>query len=141
VLFLLKDVISYYIQIVSYREIRYFCLCYDVGMDGENVIKVKSVSKERQKHLAETNKYIRQYGELLWMAALVTAYQGGGYEDLKNNYEKVPLKYLQLLLDAYKYKNTELEFLIAQAASRPHMKKGDGKKYIEGLANKLEGKE
>ena len=110
-------------------------------MSGENIIKVRSVEKERQKHLAESNRYIGKYGELLWMAALVTAYQGGGYEDLKKNYTTVPLKYLQLLLDTYKYKQAELEFLIAQASSRPHMKKNDGKKYMEGLANKLEGRE
>jgi hypothetical protein len=110
-------------------------------MAGENVIKVHSVSEARQQHAVETNKYIRKYGSLLWMAALVTAYQNGGYDELKKNYEEVPLKYLQLLLDAYKYKNTELEFSIAQAASRPHMKKNDGKKYIESLADKLEGRE
>ena len=110
-------------------------------MSGENVIKVHSVSEAKQKHLAETNKYIKKYGELLWLAALVTAYQNGGYDELKKNYTEVPLRHLQLLLDAYKYKNAELEFLIAQAASRPHMKKGDGQKYIDNLAAKLEGRD
>lgn len=106
----------------------------------KNIIKVSSVSKALHNASAENNRYFKKYGELLWTAALVTAYQNGGYEELKKNYETVPLKYLQLLLDAYKYKNTELEFLIAQAASRPHMKKGDAKSYMESLANKLEGK-
>lgn len=106
----------------------------------KNIIKVGSVSKALHDASASNNKYFQKYGELLWTAALVTAYQNGGYAELKENYEHVPLKHLQLLLDAYKYKNTELEFLIAQAASRPHMKKGDAKKYMEDLASKLEGK-
>lgn len=108
---------------------------------GERIIKVSSVSEARRKHLAESNRYIKKYGELLWMAALVTAYQNGGYEELKKNYQEVPLRYLNLLLEAYKYKNAEREFSIAQAASRPHMKKGDAKKYMQELANKLEGKD
>lgn len=106
----------------------------------KNVIKVNPVSKALRDASARNNKYFNKYGELLWTAALVTAYQNGGYKELKDNYEHVPLKYLQLLLDAYKYKNTELEFVIAQAASRPHMKKGDAKQYMEDLAAKLEGK-
>lgn len=104
-----------------------------------NVIKVSSVEEARRKHFSESNKYIKEYGELLWTAALLTAYQNGGYDDLCRNYNEVPLKYVRLLLDAYKYKNAELEFLIAQASSRPHMAKADGKKYMEGLAAKLEG--
>lgn len=106
-----------------------------------NIIKVKSVEEERRKHLAETNKYIGKYGELLWTCALLTAYQNGGYDELCHNYNDVPMQYVKLLLDAYRYKNAELEFLIAQASSRPHMKKGDGKKYMDGLAAKLEGRE
>lgn len=108
---------------------------------GENIIKVSSVSAARRQHYRDTNKHIKKYGELLWLAALVTAYQNGGYEELKSNYEKVPLKYLQLLLEAYQFKNAEREFSIAQAASRPHLKKGDAKKYMQELANKLEGKD
>lgn len=107
----------------------------------KNVFKVHSVADAKYKAATENNKYIKEYGELLWTAALITAYQNGGYEELKKNYERTPLKYLKLLLDAYRYKNTELEFAIAQAASRPHMKKGDAKKYITTLADKLEGKE
>ena len=45
----------------------------------------------------------------------------------------------KLLLDAYNYKKTEWEFLIAQAASRPHMSKRDGKDYIQKLDDKLQG--
>lgn len=107
----------------------------------QRVIKVQSVSKAQRRQAASSNRYIREYGELLWTAALLTAYQGGGYDDLKHNYHDVPLKYVRLLLDAYRYKNTELEFAIAQAASRPHLKKADGQKYIQTLANKLEGKD
>lgn len=107
--------------------------------NGENVIKLSSVSEARRKHRAESNQFIREYGELLWSAALLTAYQNGGYDDLKRNYNQVPMKYMDLLLKAYKYKNNELEFSIAQAASRPHMKKGDAKNYMQTLANKLEG--
>lgn len=106
---------------------------------GGNIIKVASVSEARRKHYQETNKHVKKYGDMLWLAALVTAYQGGGYEELKKNYHEVPLKYLNLLLEAYRHKNTELEFSIAQAASRPYMEKGDAKKYMQDLANKLEG--
>lgn len=100
-----------------------------------------SVSEARRKHSLESNRYIRKYGELLWTAALLTAYQNGGYDELYKNYNEVPLKHVQLLLDAYRYKNAELEFSIAQASSRPHMSKADGKNYMEGLAAKLEGRD
>ena len=106
----------------------------------QNIIKVQSVSKARQKAAEETNRYMQKYGSLLWSAALLTAYQGGGYEELKKNYNVVPMKYVELLLDAYRYKHAEEEFSMAQAVARPHLKKGDAKKYMEGLANKLEGK-
>lgn len=106
----------------------------------KNIIKVHSVAQARRDIAAKDNKYIQKYGELLWMCALLTAYQGGGYDELCRNYEEVPIKYLQLLLEAYRYKNTELEFAVAQAASRPHMKKNDAKKYMDTLANKLEGR-
>lgn len=121
----------------------FFITCYDILMNnsGENIIKVSSVSAARRKHFRDTNKHIQKHGELLWLAALVTAYQNGGYDELKRNYEKVPLKYLQLLLEAYQFKNTEREFSMAQAVARPHMKKGDAKKYMQELANKLEGKD
>lgn len=109
--------------------------------NGEkNIIKVSSVSAAKREHYAKNNKYMQKYGEMLWMAALVTAYQNGGYEELKKNYQQTPLKFLELLLAAYRYKNTEMEFSFAQAASRPHMKKGDAKKYMQDLADKLEGK-
>lgn len=103
------------------------------------VIKVGSVSEARRKAAEENNGYIQKYGSLLWSAAVLTAYQGGGYEELKKNYQETPAKYLSLLVDAYRFKNTELEFAIAQAASRPHLKKSDAKKYMEQLAQKLEG--
>lgn len=106
-----------------------------------NMIKVGSVSKARQKAAEENNHYLKKYGSLLWSAALLTAYQGGGYDELKKNYNEVPMQYVELLLDAYRYRHAELEYSIAQAASRPHMKKGDSKKYMENLANKLEGKD
>lgn len=102
-------------------------------------LKVKSVSEAQQKHATENNKYAKEYGELLWNVALLTAYQGGGFKELQYNYEHVPMKYVKLLLDAYNYKKTEWEFLIAQAASRPHMSKRDGKDYIQKLADKLQG--
>lgn len=105
----------------------------------ENVIKVQSVSKAKAKVNRERNKYIKKYGDSAWAAAVLTAYQCGGYKEFKYNYEKVPLKYMNLLLDAYKFKNTELELSIAQAAARPYMKKNDSIKYIESLSNKLEG--
>ena len=111
----------------------------DVGKKP-HVIKVGSVSEARRKFAQESNKYIKKYGEMLWSVALLTAYQGGGYDELQHNFNDVPMKYVELLLDAYRYKNTELEFLIAQAASRPHLKKNEGKKYMDNLANKLEGK-
>lgn len=103
-------------------------------------MKVQSVSKALAKNRATTNKYIREYGELEWEAALLTAYQGGGYKELYDNYHNVPLKYMKMLIDAYRYKNTELELAVARAASRPHMKKGDSKKYMQELLDKLEGK-
>lgn len=106
----------------------------------QNIIKVGSVSKARREAAEKSNKYIQKYGSLLWSAALVTAYQGGGYDELKQNYNSVPLKYLQLLIDAYQYKHTEEEYRMAQAVSLPHKKKGDAKKYMNDLANKLEGK-
>lgn len=104
------------------------------------VVKVQSVSAARKKSQAQTNKYINKYGEMEWMAAMLTAYQGGGYEELKKNYNDVPLKYMKMLIDAYRYKATELELSIAQAASRPHMKKGDSQKYMQSLTDRLEGK-
>lgn len=103
-------------------------------------VKVQSVTKALAKARGQSNRYIKEYGELAWSAAILTAYQNGGYKELRYNYEKVPLKYMHMLIDAYKYKNTELELMIAQAASRPHMKKADSKKYLQGLADKLEGK-
>lgn len=108
--------------------------------DKPIVIKVQSVSKAKAKAQREYNKYIKKYGELEWLAALVTAYQCGGYDELKYNYEHVPIKYLNMLVDAYHYKNTELELSIAQAASRPYMKKNDSIKYMQGLTDRLEGK-
>ena len=107
----------------------------------QNVIKVSSVSEARRKNLEENNKYIKKYGELLWTAALLTAYQNGGYKELQYNYEHVPMRSMQILLDAYNYKRTELEFTIAQGASRPHMKKADGQKYMDGLVSRLEGRD
>lgn len=106
----------------------------------KRVIKVGSVEKMRRKQAVENNKYMQKYGELLWTVALLTAYQNGGYKELKFNYEKVPYRYISLLLDAYKYKQAEEEFTMAKAASRPHLKKKDGKDYIDGLVAKLEGK-
>lgn len=109
--------------------------------DKQHVIKVSSVSEAKRKNLIENNKYIQKYGELLWTAALLTAYQNGGYRELQFNYEKVPMRSMQILLDAYHYKQTELEYTIAQGASRPHMKKKDGQDYMERLIAKLEGRE
>ena len=107
---------------------------------GQKVIKVQSVSQAKAKAQREYNKYIKKYGELEWLAAVVTAYQCGGYDELRYNYEHVPLKYLNMLVDAYHYKSTELELSIAQAASRPYMKKNDSIKYMQNLTDKLEGK-
>lgn len=103
-------------------------------------IKAQSVQDALRKGMAKSNRFVKQYGEMLWLCALLTAYQGGGYEELKYNYEHVPLKFINLLIEAYKYKNTELELIVAQAASRPYMKKQDGQKYIDDLVKKLEGK-
>lgn len=105
-------------------------------MEEEHVFKLHSVSAA----MRSNNKFATQYGDMLWSVALLTAYQCGGYEQLKYNFNNVPIKYVKLLLDAYQYKNDKLELAIAQAASRPHMKKADGQKYINDLVNKLEGK-
>ena len=99
-------------------------------------VKVQSVSAALSKARGQSNKYIREYGETLWMAALLTAYQGGGYAELKKNYNQVPMKYIKLLLDAYRYKSTELEFSMTRAASSPHLKKKDAQKYTQELADK-----
>lgn len=109
-------------------------------MDNENkVVEVKSVRQARSKHIGENNGYIRKYGQLLWSAALLTAYQGGGMKELADNYNKVPYKYVALLLDAYTYINDEEEYRIFQATSTPHAKKKDQKAYIERLQRRLEG--
>ena len=47
---------------------------------------------------------------------------------------------MNLLIDAYQYKHTEQEYRMAQAIALPHRKKGDAKKYMNTLANKLEGR-
>lgn len=113
---------------------------YYLSMAEENVIKLHSVEEARRKHQLENNEYIKKYGELLWTVALLTAYQNGGYDELRRNYNEVPMKFINLLLDAYRFKNTELEFAMTKAASRPHLKKGDSQRYVEGLADKLEGR-
>ena len=102
-------------------------------------IKVKSVSEFRRNEALKSNKYIRKWGEGIWMAALLTAYQNGGYDDLKRNTE-IPMKWLGLLLDAYRYKSTEEEMMFARASGVPYMKKADSKKYWQELSDKLEGK-
>ncbi len=102
-------------------------------------VKVQSVNKFRQQEALKNNRYIKKWGEGIWFAALLTAYQNGGYDDLKRNTE-IPVKWLGLLLDAYHYKETETEMMIARATGVPYMSKKDAKKYWEELSNKLEGK-
>lgn len=104
-------------------------------MEKEHVFKLQSVSAAKRAN----NGFIQKYGEMLWTVALLTAYQNGGYKELKENYKNVPIKYVKLLLDAYQYKDDKMELSIAQAASRPHMSKKDGKDYIEALIKKLDG--
>lgn len=105
------------------------------------MVKAQSVSEARRKAALQNNKYLKKYGALLWSSALLTAYQHGGYAELKDNYENMPFKYQSLLLDAYRYVNTEKELSMSQAASRPYMDKKDGKEYIDGLIRRLEGRD
>lgn len=122
----------------------FFSPCIIRGMEEQSkqhIIKVGSISKARAEASRKNNRYIKEYGEALWQAALLTAYQNGGYEELKHNYNNVPIKYIALLLDAYQYKATEEEFRSARAASCPHKKQKDIDAYLQDLANKLGGRD
>lgn len=108
--------------------------------EERKVISVQSVSKARRATLKNSNSYVGKYGEILWTVALLTAYQNGGVKELMDNYNNVPMRYVNLLLDAYRYKNAEQEFMMTQAAAYPNMKKADSKKHMEDLQNRLEGR-
>lgn len=97
-------------------------------------IHLESISKARQKN----NEYLRRYGQPLWVSAILTAYAGGGFEMLKEMH-RMPLKYQRLLLDAYEWVEAKRALNMIQAASRPYMKKQDGKKLVGELMNKVNG--
>lgn len=95
---------------------------------------LKSIAEARR----ENNKYLKRYGESMWTAAILTAYAGGGWEML-NEFYNMPLKYQRMLLDAYQFVEARRELGMVQAASRPYMKKSDGKKYVSQLTNIING--
>ena len=97
-------------------------------------IHLESISKARQRN----NEYYKKYGPNLWLSAILTAYAGGGFEMLKEMHS-MPFKYQQLLLDAYEWVEAKRALDMVQAASRPYMKKQDGKKLVNNLMNKVNG--
>lgn len=56
-----------------------------------------------------------------------------------NEFYNMPLKYQRMLLDAYQFVEARRELGMVQAASRPYMKKSDGKKYVSQLTNIING--
>ena len=102
-------------------------------------VKVQSVAEARRKAAEKSNKHFKDWGTATWSAAVLTAYQHGGYEELKANMA-MPLKWQKLLIEAYQHAFCEEEFRMARASIAANLKKKDLQEYLDGLVRKLEGK-